>query len=142
MKHQEWIIFAIVGLVLVTGLALMYSGGDLRTAGEAKRLTAQSLPSPGGLTAQSLPAPQKLEFSVREHVVGGAGTYFLNNVQYTSEPLIVSLSSCNNAGSTKFRVNGYITNEICVGDADKLLDGSVIVVTGIAGQTVNFVHVR
>lgn len=150
MKHHGWIVFAIVGLVLVTGLSLMYSSGDLKTAGEARRLTAQTLPSPGGpsLTAQQLTAPPQKIYYYSNSLLQGMDPlvydigHWRNN---RAELLAFSTTSCGGEGSVKMRVNGEITGELgCGYYAYQLSDGSIFVVTNInvPRQAVEFVHIR
>jgi len=149
MKHYGWIVFAIVGLVLATGLALMYSGGDLRTAGEAKRLGAQQLPVPlqstVGYNPGTLPAStsygqqfQNTEFKVDPNVgyvkiQHGAETYKI-------EVLALSTSSYGGKGSVKFRVNGEITAELSSGDSFILINGKKLVLTKLPSSSDPFIR--
>ncbi len=153
MKHHGWIVFAIVGLVLVTGLALMYSGGDLKTAGEAKKFGqqygSQQLPQPPATTtyAPQLPAPPKLSvYNGGSVQIGIPVTYTLDGTFYRTQLYKLvpgSSAGCMGADGMIFEINGVSTvSEICQGGGRVIHDGSVIVFAGTTPYGFNFVHIR
>jgi hypothetical protein len=89
MKHNGWIVFAIVGLVLLTGLALMYSG-DLKTAGEAKKFGQQ-------YGSQQLPAPPTAPSTIyADVIISKSGSVYVQDQTGT----LLSLQRASSMGTT------------------------------------------
>jgi len=155
MKHHGWIVFAIVGLVLLTGLSLMYSG-DLRTAGEAKKFGqqygSQQLPQPPATTKYSpqLPAPPQVSLEVYNGGladVNSIAKYSLKGINYVVgvvgrvQP---SDAPCAGSEAIEFKVHtDQITENVmvCKGMGSRISDGSVVVYSGNSG-IIQFVHIR
>lgn len=156
MKHHGWIVFAIVGLVLVTGLALMYSGGDLKTAGEAKKFGqqygSQQLPQPPATTtyAPQLPAPPQVSLEVYNGGladVNSIAKYSLKGINYVVGvvgQVQPSDAPCAGLEAIEFKVHtDQITDNVvvCEGMGTRIFDGSVIVYSK-RSNPIRFVHIR